>query len=100
MIDLGKTSDLKSFPEKTGKNKKYYPSIYISGVPGLEVEVGDITFLAKGKVVSCTETKRNGEDASYSCEIELHGIDVKEYDASDDIDEAMDKISKKKSESY
>ncbi len=88
-----------SVAEKTTK-KKYYPTLYISGVEGLDLEVGDITFTASGKVTSCTETQREGGKTTYSCEIEVHGLDVEDNAESDGLDKAISKIAKKKSESY
>lgn len=106
MIDLGKkceTCDMPA-PMKSEKNKVYYPTLYISGVKGLDLSVGDIEFHAKGKVVSVSEREsmKNGQPSEdYSVEIEVRemvpmGMSEME-DSSSGLDKAMDSIAAKKS---
>ncbi len=107
MIDLGNKPD-KEMTEKAAlaPREVYYPSIHLSNVDGLEdLPDGEFTFTGKGKVVSYTESTRDGKETC-SCEIEIHGIKPstkkvkKVKDAGERLDDSFDKIAKKKSEAY
>jgi hypothetical protein len=110
-IDLGREMDCgpcspKSDSQK-GDKKKYYPTLYITGVEGVDLEPGEIEFRAKGRVVSISkrETEEDGEKCS--CEIEVHSIDYPgakpEDDSGDTSEKSLDKslsdIESKKSPS-
>jgi hypothetical protein len=67
----------------------HYPSFHVSNVKDMDMETGEIEFMAKGKVRSVTE-----REGKYSYEIEVHSICPYE---EGDIKSAFDKISSKKS---
>lgn len=100
MIDLGRESDCSpccDVKESSSGKKIYYPTLYISGVKGLDLSTGEITFTAKGKVVSVSERESNRDgkvSEEYSCEIEVHAISTD--GAKGGLDSAMDKIASKK----
>lgn len=97
MINLGKKSDLCSpCCHEKDEDKKYYPTLYISGVKGLDLDMGDVVFVAKGRVRSVAEREKSkgGEEMSY--EIDVHEIEVKDESS---IEDKMDRIAKKKSSS-
>ncbi len=107
MIDLGKKMDSSccspASEGKKGESKLYYPSLYISGVEGLDLSTGEITFTAKGKVVSVSrrETEEDGE--KYSCEIEVHSISApgakpEKGDSGTSLEKSLEDISSKKKE--
>lgn len=84
------------------KEKIYYPTLYISGVKGLDLSVGDIEFHAKGRVISVSEreTMKDGQPREdYSVEIEVRemvpmGMEEMEGEG---LDSALDSIASKKS---
>jgi hypothetical protein len=84
------------------KEKVYYPTLYISGVKGLDMSVGDIEFHAKGRVISVSEreTMKDGQPSEdYSVEIEVRemvpmGMEEMEGEG---LDSALDSIASKKS---
>lgn len=106
-IDLGskpakEMAEVKMAPDK----KVYYPSIRVNDAEGLdELPEGEFTFTGTGKVVSYTESVRDGKETC-SCEIEIHNIKPstkktkKSKDAGERLDESLDKIAKKKSNDY
>lgn len=109
MIDLGRkcdTCEMTIAPSSKKGNKIYYPTLYISGVKGLDLEVGDIEFHAKGRVVSVSEreTMKNGQPSEeYAVEIEVQemvpmGMSEME-DSASGLEDAMDSIAAKKSKS-
>lgn len=107
MIDLSR-KPAKEMTEKAAMAPRevYYPSINLHDVEGLEeLPEGEFTFTGKGKVVSYTESMRDGKE-SCSCEIEIHSIKPstkkvkKEKDAGERLDASFDKIAKKKSDAY
>lgn len=105
MIDLGRKDSccIPACCDSSGKDSKkervYYPTLYISGIKGLDLDLGKIKFTATGKVVSTTERKsEKGNQEEYSCEIEVQAIQIDDFGAS--LDDAMDKISAKKSKKY
>jgi len=113
MIDLGREynpcgpCDSSSDGPSKGKKKISYPSLYITGVKGLDIDTGEITFTARGKVVSISKRDKgvypdaDGDDDGdeYSCDIEVHAISIPGASADDSeegLGKALDKISKKK----
>jgi hypothetical protein len=72
-INLGKKSGsdcCEPMPEKKS-SKVHYPTLYVSGVEGAdELPEGEFTFTGKARVVSKTETTRDGKE-NCSCEIEI-----------------------------
>lgn len=93
-IDLGKPYDSTvPKPAETPKKAKHYPTVYLSDVEGLDMDIGDVTFTVKGRVVSCTERKTSDGRESYSCELELHSLIPAE---GGDIEDAFNKVAKKK----
>ncbi len=101
MIDLGsKPSEMKT--EMPSKDSTYYPSLRIDNVEGLDdLPEGEFTFTGKGKLVSYTESMRNGK-STCSCEIEVHSIKPSTKkakpvkDGGERLDESLDKIAKHK----
>ncbi len=95
-IDLGKKYGEEMAASKPMDSKKVsYPTLYISGVDDLSGIEGEFTFTAKGKVVSCTESTRDGK-TNYSCELEVHSITPQgkaKKDSGESLDEAMDTIA-------
>lgn len=109
MINLGRKCDdciAPISPPSKKNNKVYYPTLYISGVKGLDLEVGEIEFHAKGRVVSVSEreTMKDGqpsEDCSVEIEVqEMVPMGMKEMeDSASGLEDAMDSIAAKKSKS-
>lgn len=109
MIDLGRkcdTCEMTISPSSKKTSKIYYPTLYISGVKGLDLSVGPIEFHAKGKVVSVSEreTMKNGQPSEdYSVEIEVQEMvpmgmsEMK--DSASGLEDAIDSIAAKKSKS-
>ncbi len=91
-IDLGRKASDTAGPAVMADKKDpkvYYPSVYISGVDGASFPLGEISFTAKGEVVSC---KKDG------CEIEIHSMTpsaaaATKKDAGEGLDEALDGIA-------
>jgi hypothetical protein len=109
MINLGRkcdTCEMTISPSSKKASKVYYPTLYISGVKGLDLGVGPIEFHAKGKVVSVSEreTMKDGKPSEdYSVEIEVQemvpmGMSEME-DSASGLEDAMDSIAAKKSKS-
>lgn len=105
LVDLGREYDsgpccVSEKQPKKGEKKKSYPTLYISGVKGLDLSTGEISGCFKGKVVSVSErsSTRDGKTTEdYSCEIEFHGLSVDDSEAKEGgLEEAIEKISKKK----
>jgi hypothetical protein len=105
MINLGRKADTMDMAITTSRKKSakmYYPTLYISGIKGLDLSVGDIEFHAKGKVVSVSEreTMKDGQSREdYSVEIEVRemvpmGMEEMEGEG---LDSALDSIASKKS---
>lgn len=93
-INLGKKwNDSPVKPAGSSDSKMSYPSLYLDGVKGLDLETGDIEFTAKGKVTSCTER----DDGTCSCTIEVHEMDCQGCE-EEGLDEALKKIASKKME--
>ena len=94
-IHLGKKLDAPKEAAVKLSNKTYYPTAYIAGVEGMDVEDGDEVIM-KGKVKSCTTSSRNGKK-DYSCDIDVtHLKVVNPKSSSDGLDSALSKIEKKK----
>jgi hypothetical protein len=75
MIDLGQKYDIKALGPAGSTDKKVsYPTLFIRGVPELDLPMGDFTFTAKGKVVVCTEREEEGKPETCDYEIEVHSI--------------------------
>jgi len=107
MINLGRkaeTMDMAITTSRKKSEKMYYPTLYISGIKGLDLEVGDIEFHAKGRVVSVSEreTMKNGEPSEeYAVEIEVQemvpmGMEEME-DSASGLEDAINSIAAKKS---
>lgn len=95
MVDLGKSYDgPKAIPVK--ESKKSYPTLYVSDVGELDLPSGEFMICGKAKVVSRTETERDGKETC-SYEIEIRSFGSCE-DGGDGLDGAMKKIAKKKVE--
>lgn len=109
MIDLGRKCDdcvVPISPPSKKNSKVYYPTLYISGVKGLDLSVGPIEFHAKGKVVSVSEREsmKDGQPSEdYSVEIEVQEMvpmgmsEMK--DSASGLEDAIDSIAAKKSKS-
>ncbi len=100
-IDLGSkpSEDKMAMPSK---DSAYYPSLHINNVDGLDnLPDGEFTFTGKGKLISYTESMRNGKNTC-SCEIEVHSIkpldegSKKSKDGGDRLDESLDEIANHK----
>jgi hypothetical protein len=91
-IDLGKNYGEIASPQVSEKGK-HYPNLYINDVEGLDLEIGDISFTAKGKVVGVTERKDKNGKETYTCEIEIHSITPSQ---EIEIEDVFDKVAKKK----
>lgn len=107
MIDLGKKPG-KEMTEKAAlaPREVYYPSINVHDVEGLDdLPEGEFTFTGKGKVVSYTESTRDGKE-SCSCELEIHSIkpsnnkEKKVKEADERLEDSFKKIAKKKADAY
>lgn len=84
-IDLGKSYDSM---ESTGSSpvkktpKVSYPTLYVSGIDSIDnLPDGEFKFSAVGKVVSKSESTRDGK-TSCSCEIEVQSITPDQSDKS------------------
>jgi len=76
--------------------KVSYPTLYLGDVPELgDLPEGVFTFTATGRVVSYTETNREGKKKC-SCEIEVHSIEPKSKVKSKGLAEALDDIEEGK----
>jgi hypothetical protein len=100
-VDLGKKMNetqpampmdaVKGTPEK----KKYYPTVYISDIPGLEDLPEEGCILVDYKRRSITINKRDGE-ATCSVELELRTICMPDdYDGSEDLSDIVDDLMSK-----
>lgn len=106
-IDLGSKPGKEMSAAKPSPAKEvYYPSIHVRDAEGLEdLPDGEFTFTGKGKVVSYTETERDGKETC-SCEIEIHSIKPstkklrKAKEADERLDDSFNKIAKKKADAY
>jgi hypothetical protein len=101
MIDLGRkcdTCEMTISPSSKKTSKIYYPTLYISGVKGLDLSVGKVVS------VSERETMKNGQPSEdYSVEIEVQemvpmGMSEME-DSASGLEDAIDSIAAKKSKS-
>jgi hypothetical protein len=98
-MDLGTSIEKTESPmgEANGKGKKYYPSIHISNVKGLEdLPDGEFEFTGKGRVVSMTHNKKAG---TCSCEIEVMDLEAGEVTEEADLEDSLDKALTDKEES-
>lgn len=106
-MNLGVKYDEKesmAMPKSTSGDKTSYPTLYVSGIKKEgDLPDGEFTFTGKGKLVSKTETNRNGKE-TYSFEIEVHdltptskAVKSKEKDSGEALDEALTKIETDKS---
>ncbi len=105
-IDLGSKPGKEMSEAKVAQKEVYYPTLHLSNVDGLdELPEGEFTFTGKGKVISYTESTRDGKDTC-SCELEIHSIKPtnkkvkKEKDADDRLNDSLNKIAKKKADAY
>lgn len=108
-IDLGKKYDAKKDScctiEPAGlEGKISYPTVYVSDIDGLDtLPDGEFTFKGTGKVVSITESTRNGK-YHCSCEIEIQDItpdSTKQKpgkSTEESLDDALDTVAKKKAD--
>lgn len=95
-MDLGKTLDSTAIkPMEETKGKKYYPSIHISDVKGMDdLPDGEFEFTGKGRVLSMTHNKKNG---TCSCEIEIMDLEPgDESEPGESLDKTLKKIESKK----
>lgn len=87
------------------KSEVYYPTLFVSGINKEgDLPDGEFTFTGKAKLVSKTETKRNGKE-TYSFEIEVmeltptsKGLKSKVKDAGEALDDAFKVIESEKEE--
>lgn len=87
------------------KSEVYYPTLYVSGINKEgDLPDGEFTFTGKAKLVSKTETNRNGKE-TYSFEIEVmeltptsKGLKSKGKDAGEALDDAFKEIESEKEE--
>lgn len=102
-IELGKTPEITlsepvpaSKSESKGKIKKYYPSLYISDVEGLEdiPEEGCVLIDFKRRSIN-VNTNQNGKTTT-SVELEIHTICMPDdYESEGDMGDVVDKLIKK-----
>lgn len=98
-IELGKNLDdtvpqavVETKPEK----KKYYPTVYIDNIPGLEKLPEEGCILIDYKRRSMTINKRKGKKPTCSVELEIHTICMPEdYEETDDAESIVDELVKK-----
>lgn len=106
-MNLGvKHTPTKVLMAKEDTSKKSYPTLYVSGIEENELPEGEFSFTGKGKVVSSTESTRNGKKV---CSFELEVMEIEpdqkakkkakaeKKDGSDGLAGALDEIEKKKS---
>ena len=106
-IDLGKKSSMSGMepasPSKPDKNKKYYPTLYLSDIPGLEdlPECGEalICFNRRGLTIRkpASGESKDGAKCSVSTELEICKICLPEPegDESDDKGDMIDELAEK-----
>jgi hypothetical protein len=92
-IDLGREYDsspccCSEKPKGKGKKSVSYPTLYISGVKGLNLTTGEIEFTAKGKVVSVSNRTSEKEGDQWSAEIEVHSISAPGAEAEEGSSES------------
>jgi hypothetical protein len=100
-IELGKTSEFGELApniksESKGKKKKYYPSLYISDVEGLEgiPEEGCVLIDFKRRSIN-VRTTQDGKTTT-SVELEVRTICMPDdYESEGDMDDVVDKLIKK-----
>ena len=102
MIDLGVSYENPPSPVKTSgsKKRKSYPTLYISGVKGLEPEIGDVYGNFRGKVISVSSRNSESDGSTVSCEIEIHEISLNDEEREDGngLEKALDAIASEKIE--
>lgn len=106
-MNLGSKREVYSEPATPSKNKDevYYPTLYVSGINKEgDLPDGEFTFTGKAKLVSKTETNRNGKE-TYSFEIEVmditptsKGLKSKGKDSGEALDDAFKEIESEKEE--
>ena len=94
MIDLGQKASETGpcqAPAKESKNKVYYPTFYIRSKDKIDLPDGEFYFSAKARKISSEERQRDGEEPSYSCELEVKAIRPEGAVESedDDVDTGM-----------
>ena len=105
-MDLGvKHEPVKAMIAKEDTKKKSYPTLYVNGIEENELPEGEFSFTGKGKVVSSTESTRNGKKV---CSFELEVMEIEpdqkakkkakseKKDGADGLDGALGEIEKKK----
>jgi len=108
MIDLGKEYGKTEMMAKTKAEPKVdYPTLYVSGVDKLELPDGEFDFSGRGKVVSKTESTRDGK-TTCSYEIQVMGIEpegaaegkdkneTSEVEGDERLDKELTKLSQQK----
>ena len=97
-IDLGKKPNETGpmvMPDKGGKNRKYYPTLYLSDIPGLEglPEEGEaiIYFHRRGLTIRkpAADEAKKGRKTEVSVDLEIRRICLK--DTEEDSNESEDK---------
>jgi len=100
-IELGKTADMGDFPmpgksDSKGKKKKFYPSLYISDVEGLEDIPEEGCLLIDFKRRSINVRKNDAGKTTTSVELEVHTICMPDdYESEGDMDDVVEKMIKK-----
>jgi len=97
--DIGQTPSNDIAASKVaGKDKKYYPTVFIDNIEAIDGAVGDEVML-KGVIKRITEEEtEDGERVSATIEIREVSCDCHDEEEGDGLEGAMDKIAKDKME--
>jgi|DEB19_MinimDraft_2_1074335.scaffolds.fasta_scaffold00282_4 hypothetical protein len=100
-VELGRRANEGAIPEMSdgmankSKNKKYYPTVYISDIAGLENLPEEGCILVDYKRRSLTINQRD-DKTTCSVELELRTICMPDdYDGSDDLSDIVDDLASK-----
>lgn len=98
-IELGKSTDMPTAvpaPVDEKKPEKYYPTLYIDNIAGLEQLPEEGCILIDYKRRSLTVNKRKGKKPTCSVELEIHTICMpKDYEDTNDAEDIVDELVKK-----
>ena len=102
-IELGKSADMGDFPmtgksDSKGKKKKFYPTLYVSDVEGLEDIPEEGCILIDFKRRSINVRKSDSGKTTTSVELEVRTICMpNDYESEGDMDDVVEKMVKKSS---
>ena len=102
-IELGKSADMGDFPmagksDSKGKKKKFYPTLYVSDVEGLEDIPEEGCILIAFKRRSINVRKSDSGKTTTSVELEVRTICMpNDYESEGDMDDVVEKMVKKSS---